>query len=248
MKLRSFVKSGEKELAKNNSFHTNKELNLYLHTIAHEIRNPLVSIRGFTSLLFEEYGKALPNEGRNYLERIFSNLKRVENLLGDLTQLARVSIDESNYEQISVKEIIDVTVDSFLFQLKQKNIKLIVQPNMPYLYCHIKAMIQVFTNLIANAIKYSREDSESKIEIGFIDDELFYKFYVKDNGVGIPVRDRNKVFHLFSRLRNKKGVGGSGLGLAIVKRIIEGHGGEIWVDSKKNKGATFYFTLPKVYP
>jgi signal transduction histidine kinase len=243
-----FVKSEGKEYAGDGRLNKYKEQNLLLHTIAHEIRNPLVSVRGFASLLFEEYGKILPNEGKKYIERILSNLKRVENLLSDLSELARISIDESEYERVAAQEMIATALDSLFYEIEQKNIAVIVQPNMPVLYCNSKALIQAITNLISNAIKYSRERSESKIEIGYLDDEIFHKFFVKDNGVGMRACDRNKVFQIFSRLRNKKGVSGSGLGLAIVKRIIEGHGGEIWVDSKRNKFATFYFTLPKVVP
>ncbi len=106
-------------------------------------------------------------------------------------------------------------------------------------------MIQVFTNLISNAFKYSHANKENRIELGYIDGELFHKFYVKDNGVGMRLKDRDKVFQPFCRLEEKKNVSGSGLGLTIVKRIIEGHGGEIWLDPRLNQGITVYFTLPK---
>lgn len=165
--------------------------------------------------------------------------------MADLAEFAQVIIDEADFKMVSVAEIIEVAKEPFLFGLKEKRLRLIVHDNLPDIYCDANAMTQVFTNLLSNAIKYSRKDSD-KIEIGYFRDEIFHKFFVKDYGIGIKVNDRNKVFHLFSRLGNKKGVSGTGLGLAIVKRIIEGHGGEIWVDSKINKGSTFYFTLPKV--
>jgi signal transduction histidine kinase len=113
------------------------------------------------------------------------------------------------------------------------------------LCCDKDAMILVFINLISNAIKYSRIRTSSRIAIGCFDDEFFYKFYIKDNGIGFRAKDRGRVFLLFSRLRNKRNVSGTGVGLAIVKKIVIGHGGEIWVESRMNQGSTFYFTLPK---
>jgi len=235
----------QQTLLKKKASNKDKDFNLYLHTIVHELKNPLVSIQGFTSLLFEEYGKNLPKEGKKYLERIFFNLSKVESLLLDLSKFARVSIDESDFEMISANEIIEVAKEPVILQLKKKQITLVIQSELPDLYCDANAMIQVFSNLISNAIKYSHDHRPGNIEIGYIADEIFHKLFIKDNGVGIRSKDRNKVFLLFSRLDNKEGVSGSGLGLTIVKRIIEGHGGEIWVDSRLNKGATFYFTLPK---
>ncbi|MFQ5825517.1 MAG: ATP-binding protein [bacterium] len=230
---------------KKESLGQDQDLNVYLQTIVHELKSPLVSVQGFASLLFEEYGSNLPREGKRYLERIFFNLKKAEDMLSDLSEFAQVIIDEADFKMVAVDEIIEVAKEPFLFELKERRLRLVVHSNLPDIYCDANAMIQVFTNLISNAIKYSREDSEV-IEIGYACDEIFHKFFVKDYGIGISAKDRNKVFHFFSRLGNKKGVSGSGLGLAIVKRIIEGHGGEIWVDSKIYKGSTFYFTLPKV--
>lgn len=219
-----------------------------LHTIAHEIRNPLVSIQGFASLLQEKYSRYLPREGKQYLERITANTKRVETLISDITKLAKVSIDESSFDKVSANEIIDAALDSHFIQLNQRNIELSITRNLPELYCDSNAMILVFSNLIGNAIKYSRDKLGSQIQIGYLNDEIFHKFFIRDNGVGFRACDRNKVFRLFGRLPNKGNVSGSGLGLSIVKQVIEGHGGEVWVESGKNRGSTFFFTLPKNFP
>lgn len=223
------------------------DVNLYLHTIAHELRNPLVSIEGFASLLSEKYSEFLPSEGKHYLERISKNTSRLQSLLADITQLAKIIIDEKNFARISANDVIQAALDSHYIQLNERQLELRIQPNLPEVYCDSNAMILAFSNLIGNAIKYSREKPDGLIEIGYLDDELFHKFYVKDNGVGFPARDSSKVFLLFSRLRNKKDVSGSGLGLTIVKEIVEGHGGQIWAASRRNRGSTFYFTLPKIF-
>jgi len=224
------------------------EVNLYLHLIAHEIKSPLVSIQGYTSLLQEKYLENLPPDGRDYLMRIASNLKRAENLLSDITQLAQVAIVESNFKKVAVNDLIATALEPHWFRIKKLNLQVNIAENMPELYCDPSAMSIVFSNLIGNAVKYSREKKAGTIDIGYIGDEIFHKFYIKDEGVGFKASDRNKVFLMFSRLRNKKNVSGSGLGLSIVKQIIEGHGGEIWVESRKNRGSKFFFTLPKNSP
>ena len=220
-------------------------LNQYLHTIAHELRTPFVSIQGFASLLSEKYNDSLPDEAQTYLERIFTNLNRVDNLLTDITKLARISIDENRFERVSMQTIIDKALDSHVIELHHRKIAMQIQPGLPELHCDASAMVLVFSNLIGNAIKYSHEKRGGEIEIGYSDKEIFHKFFVRDNGIGFKPTDRNKVFVLFNRLRNKSNVNGTGLGLSIVKQVVESHGGEVWVDSKKYKGATFYFTLPK---
>lgn len=229
-------------------FKDSTKSNEELHIIAHEIRNPLVSVRGYASLLQDRFGQELPAEGREYLARIETNLKRLDVLLTDITRLAKISIDEENFTLARTTELVEAALESHVIGLHQNNLELIVDPDLPELYCDANSMVVVFSNLIGNAIKYSREKKKGKIQIGYLDDEIFHKFFVKDEGVGFRASDRNKVFMLFSRLMNKRNVGGTGLGLTIVKQIIEGHGGEIWVESRQNHGATFYFTLPKNTP
>lgn len=220
------------------------ELNLYLHIIVHELRNPLVSLAGYAHLISEKLKATTDDETIAYWERILVNLKQLDGLLSDISKLAKVSVRESDFDRVPSQEIVRAALDTFDLN-SQANLEIWVQPDLPTIYCDPKSMIQVFTNLISNAIKYGQTGKESRIEIGYIDNELFHKFYVKDNGVGIRLKDRDKVFRPFCRLEKKKSVSGSGLGLTIVKRIIEGHGGEIWLDSRLNHGVTIYFTLPK---
>ncbi len=225
-----------------------EQLSIYLHTIVHELRNPLVSIQGFSSLLADNFSNNLPIEATKYLERIISNSTQLESLLTDITKLAKVSINETDFEKISIHEIILAALDSFGIETDHKDVEIKIHPIFPEIYCDVKTMIQVYSNLITNAIKYARDGHKLKLEFGYSDDELFYKFFVKDNGVGISAKDNNKVFRLFGRLHNKSNVNGTGLGLSIVKRIIEGHGGEVWLVSKRNTGTSIYFTLPKMSP
>ncbi len=225
-----------------------EKLNLYLHIIAHEIRSPLVSIQGYAHLLQEQLAGNVPRECSDYLRRIDANLKRADALLSDISRLARVAIDEDNFRKVGAHELVNQAVETHQIHIAKSGLELTVEEDLPDLYCDAAAMVTVFSNLIGNAIKYSRQKKGGKIEIGYLRDEIFHKFYIKDDGVGFQAKDSSKVFLLFRRLRNKKDVSGTGLGLCIVKQIIEGHGGEIWVESRKNRGATFFFTLPKNSP
>ncbi|MDZ7261710.1 MAG: ATP-binding protein [candidate division KSB1 bacterium] len=223
----------------------NQELRQYLYLVSHELKTPIISMRGFSSLLSEYHAGNLGKEGREYLERITKNLDQMERLVDDLLEFSKIEISEEEFEEVNISQLLEEALVELQFLLEKEQIHLIIAQGLPTIYCHRSLMVRVFTNLINNSIKYSKTSQRPEIEIGYCGEEIFHKFFDRDNGVGISPRDRDKLFQMFARLGNKKGVEGTGLGLAIVKRIIEGHGGEIWVDSQKGKGATFFFTLPK---
>jgi signal transduction histidine kinase len=223
------------------------DLNLYLQTIVHELRNPILSIEGYTKLISEKLRSPLDDDTATYWQRILVNLDRLNGLLDDISKLAKVSVDENEFTWTPLPQIINFALDSFDLVNHVPQVAVDIQPGLPAIFCDTKMMIQVFSNLIANAIKYASDGKEVRIEIGYVDGELFHKFFVKDNGIGLRARDRDKVFQPFCRLEDKKDVSGSGLGLTIVKRIIEGHGGEVWLDSRLNRGLTIFFTLPKQF-
>ncbi|UCG69066.1 MAG: GHKL domain-containing protein, partial [Thermoplasmata archaeon] len=116
--------------------------------------------------------------------------------------------------------------------------------NLPTVFCDPNRILQVFVNLLSNSIKFMSPGREGLIKIGYIDRETEYEFFVKDNGIGIEKEYHDKIFKIFQRLKESKDIEGNGVGLAIVKKIVESHGGGIWVNSQKGKGSTFYFTLP----
>jgi len=223
----------------------NTELNSYFFTVSHELKTPLVAISGYISLLEEYHGHTFNEEAIRYFDRITTNLDRMEQLIENLVEYSRVRIAEEEYEDVDFGALINEALAELHFNIVQKKVQIKLIDQFPQVRCQKKLILRVLINLIGNAIKYSRNTPAPEIILGYQGEEIFHKFYVKDNGVGISRQQQDRLFHLFSRLENKKATSGSGLGLVIVKRIIEGHGGEIWVNSKKNKGATFYFTLPR---
>jgi len=222
-----------------------EELQSYLYTVAHELKTPIISMRGYTMLLQEFYLANLNGEIRNYLERIVTNLDQMDDLIINLIDYTRIDVNADECEQVNTIELLHEALEELEFLIHQKNYEITISPDLPTVFSKRNLMLRVFTNLLNNAIKYSKDSEHPVIEVGYAPGEIFHKFYVKDNGVGIAHSDLDKIFQIFGRLKNKKNAKGCGLGLVITKRIIEKHGGEIWVESSRGKGSTFFFTLPR---
>jgi PAS domain S-box-containing protein len=227
---------------------TNQELNSFVHIVSHDLKTPIISIQWFASRLLRDHQEALGEKGQKYLEEIKSSADRMEVFVSDLLALSTVGRIVSTFENIPSLEIVRRVSSCLSNRLEEEGIKLVVAENFPTIYCDGKRMYQVFENLLANAIKYVRGAKNPTIEVGYEDKGDFHQFYVRDNGIGIEEQYHRKIFEMFQRLKGTRDQEGTGLGLAIVTRIVESHGGKIWVESEKDKGATFRFTLPKAPP
>jgi signal transduction histidine kinase len=223
----------------------NAEIQQYLYTVSHELKTPISSMRGYSLLLQDFHLDDMNPEIMSYLQRIAVNLDQMDQLIDNLLDYTRIDVTIEECEEVEVAELINEALDELNFVLQKNNYELTIDPNLSTIFCKRSLMLRVFTNLLSNAIKYSKNNELPEIEIGYQPDEIFHKFYVKDNGIGIAHSDKEKIFQIFGRLNNKKDAKGSGLGLIISKRIIEKHGGEIWVESVRGKGSTFFFTLPR---
>jgi signal transduction histidine kinase len=217
----------------------------YLYTITHELKAPIISIRGFSNILNDYHKESLDEETRHYLGRISDNIDKMERLIDDLARYAKVNVHREECDWISIRDVIDEAIANVRYLMVGKAVRIDLSGTFPSIFCHRVLLTSVFTNLLSNAIKYAKKQGEVLIEIGYLDTEIFHKFFVKDNGVGIPTNKMDQLFVLFKRLHENKNIQGSGIGLAVTKRIIEGHGGEIWAESVHRKGSAFYFTLPR---
>jgi PAS domain S-box-containing protein len=233
-------KHAEEELQK-----INEELKNFVHVVSHDLRTPIISIQGFSRRLLKGYHKKLGDKGRQYISRIESSARRMEVLVSDLLELSSIGRVVSTFKDVPSHEIVSHVTEGLQDRLEEKGIELVVAQNLPTIHCDGERIYQVFENLIVNAIKFMGDTEDSKIEIGSEDRETFHEFYVKDNGIGIDPKWHQKIFESFHRLKEIEDQEGTGLGLAIVDRIVNNHGGKVWVESEKGKGATFYFTLPK---
>jgi PAS domain S-box-containing protein len=223
----------------------NEELESFVFTVSHDLKSPIVSIQGFSTIMLNDYKDRLDETARHYLERIQSNANQMERLIADLLELSRIGRVVNPFGDVPAPDIIDRALEDFALAIKERKITLRIQDNLPVIWCDPQRILQVFTNLISNAIKFTGLQAEPRIEIGCADKLSHYLFYVKDNGIGIDEKYHEKIFGLFQGLHNLKGAEGTGVGLTIVRRIIENHGGKVWVESSEGAGATFYFTLPK---
>ncbi len=222
----------------------NEELKNFAHIVSHDLKTPIVHIQGFSSVLLEGYHEKLEQKYRTCLERIKANADRMEILISDLLALSRVGRVVSTFKDVPSSEIVKNVTWGLQDRLKENRIELVVPDNLPTIYCDGNRIYQVFENLLVNAIKFMRETHNPRIEIGREDKKGFHQFYVRDNGIGIDPKHHREIFERFHRLRQMEDEEGTGLGLAIVERIVNGHGGRVWVESEPGKGSTFYFTIP----
>lgn len=221
----------------------NSELERFAYTVSHCLRSPLITVQGFVKLLREDLV-------RNEKEKVESDLKYIENsatkmdrLLTDTLQLSRIGHVTTTPEDVSFLEIIQEVLEQTAEQLKSSGVEVSVADDFPTVHVDRMRMEEVLVNLITNSINYRGEQQHPKIDIGYRVEGEETVFFVADNGVGIDKNQHEKVFEFFYKLDMSSK--GTGVGLDIVKRIIEVHGGRIWIESEKGKGCTVCFTLPE---
>ena len=231
----------EKRRAEEELRKKNEELESFAHSVSHDLKAPVISIQGFSSILLTNYLDKLDEAGKRYLTRIQSNTQKMQAIIADLLEFSKINMVVNNFEDVSSQQIITDVLT--VFGPRLKDLKVDIQRKLPAIRVNRTRIYQVFENLIGNSIAYMGDTEDPMIEIGCEPRGEFHEFYVRDNGIGIAPQYHQKIFQIFQRL-NDVGVEGTGIGLAIVTRIIESQGGFIRVESEKGKGATFYFTLP----
>ncbi len=218
----------------------NRLKDLFTDIMSHDLLNPVSVIKTVTDLELE---RTKDRGILNTLQMIKRNTDKLIDMIKSASMYARLeSMEELEKSKMDLSNIFKTVADSFRLQMDEKNMKLEYLAG-DRLYAMVNPTIEyVFSNLLSNAIKYS--PSGSKIEVNIIDENNYYRIYVKDWGYGIKEEDKAKLFTRFHRV-NKKGVKGTGLGLAIAKRIVELHGGRVWIEENPEGGSIFYVNIPK---
>lgn len=217
------------------------ELKTFNYSVSHDLRSPLRSIDGFSLALMEDYEDKLDDTARDYLNRIRNSAQRMGELIDDMLDLSSVSRKDIKRETIDLSKIATHVLEVLKQQQPHRQTEILVEPNITA--NGDKQLLQiVLENLIGNAWKYTNKKKRAQIQFGMTHHSDRNVYYIKDNGTGFNMQYVNKLFGVFQRLHGNE-YEGTGIGLATVKRIIERHGGEVWAQSKENKGATFYFTL-----
>ncbi len=224
----------------------NKELSSFVFTVSHDLKTPLIALHGYISLFREEFQEIIDETSKEYIDRIFYNAEYMNKMINDLLKLSRAGRVVGSKRRFSTYKLVNEIYMCLYPQIQQKQIKFQISKNLPIIYGDRQRLQTVFENLIGNAIKYSSKKRQPVIEIDCKNRSTFYEFVVKDNGIGVDEADHQRIFEVFQKCGKKdENSNGTGVGLTIVKKIVEHHGGAVWVESKLDKGATFYFTLAK---
>ena len=222
----------------------NNELEAFAYSVSHDLRVPLRAIDGFSRIVIEDYEDKLDEEGVRLLNVVRDNTKKMGQLIDDILLLSRAGRQEMKIGELDMSSLAKNIYADFYQDTKGRTVIFSVD-DLPRAKGDRSLLTQVFTNLIGNAIKFTRDKDISKIEVGFNEDADDNIYYVKDNGAGFDMKYYDKLFGLFQRLHTQEEFKGTGVGLSIVQRIISRHGGRVWGEGEVGKGATIYFSLPK---
>jgi light-regulated signal transduction histidine kinase (bacteriophytochrome) len=236
---------------------SNDELDAFAYIASHDLKEPLRGIHNYSSFLIEDYADVLNEDGVAKLNTLMTLTQRMEDLISSLLHYSRLGRAELSMRETDLNELLKGVIDTLSISFKDLAVEIRIPHPLPRLYCDRVQMSEVFSNLISNAIKYNDKPDkwveinwfESKSTSSDREDRERQKeknniiFYVKDNGIGIREKHQEAIFRIFKRLHaaGKYG-GGTGAGLTIVKKILERHGGKIWLESSYGEGSTFYFT------
>jgi light-regulated signal transduction histidine kinase (bacteriophytochrome) len=222
----------------------NNELEAFAYSVSHDLRVPLRAIDGFSRIVIEDYEDKLDEEGIRLLNIVRNNTKKMGQLIDDILLLSRAGRQEMKISELDMSSLAKRVYQDFNQDTEGRNIGFTVD-DIPMAMGDRALLTQVFTNLIGNAIKFTREKEIATIEVGSDEDEDYNIYYVKDDGAGFDMKYYDKLFGLFQRLHSQEEFEGTGVGLSIVQRIISRHGGRVWGEGEVSNGATIFFSLPK---
>jgi light-regulated signal transduction histidine kinase (bacteriophytochrome) len=239
-----YKKSKEDEITRKNAEleRLSNDLNNYVHFVSHDMKAPLRHIKALSIFINEDYGDKLDEKSKEYVRKIGTTCDNAEAMINELLKLAKMSDTEIVREVVEVKDVIGDVETELEFFLKEENGKIEVMDDLPAISVHEAWLKDLFVNLITNGIKYN-DNVEKVVMIGFDGEGRKQVFFVADNGMGIEDKYKEEVFKPFKRVHADKE--GSGLGLTICRKVVEAHGGRIWLESEVGKGSTFFFTIPR---
>lgn len=231
----ALLKSNQ-ELARSNA-----ELEQFAYVASHDLQAPLATIASYAQLLEKRYKDQLDSQASKFIGNIVHGCTRMQTLIDDLLEYSRVGRSQKPFQIIDCNHVIQQVIANLQGAIRN-NQAVVTYTELPAVMGDISQLVQLFQNLVSNAIKY-RQDESPTVYINAYKQENNWLFSVSDNGIGIASQHQERIFQIFQRLHTQKEYSGTGIGLAICQKIVERHGGSIWVDSEPGQGSTFHFTL-----
>jgi len=222
---------------------SNAELEQFAYIASHDLLEPLRMVSGFTQLLAKRYKGKLDKDANDFISYIVDGATRMQKMIDDLLEYSRVGRRGKPFERTDLEAVLNQTLTNLKVSIEQNNAAVTHDP-LPAVMADATQMVQLFQNLISNAIKFRKTDEPPRIRILAERKGDEWIFSVRDNGIGIAPEFMGRLFQVFARGHAASEYPGTGIGLAICKRIVERHGGRIWAESEPGKGSTFYFTIP----
>jgi signal transduction histidine kinase len=222
---------------------SNEELQQFASVVSHDLQEPLRMVTGYVQLLEKRYSNSLDNDARDFINFAVEGVARMKELITDLLTIARIERSEKISEETDLQDILNNVLSNLSLRIEDTG-TVITQDALPRIKADSGQMLQLFQNLVGNAIKFQPGDRQPSVHIGVQHQEGEWVFSVQDNGIGIAREHLDRIFDMFRRLHHRDVYPGTGIGLAICKKVVERHEGRLWVESTPGKGTTFYFTIP----
>jgi signal transduction histidine kinase len=221
---------------------SNAALDEFAHVVSHDLKAPLRSIANYAAWIEEDALEQLSGEIRSHLERLRNRIDRMRVMIEGVLAYARAGRERARPESLRVADLLREVLELLD---PPEEVAIEIEPVLPTLVTERAPLRQVFLNLIGNAMRYARRSDPARVRVGARDAGELHEFFVQDNGPGIPPRLQDKIWALFRTLEPEERAEGTGIGLAVVKKLVEAHGGRVWVESEPGGGATFRFLWPK---
>lgn len=224
---------------------SNAELQEFAYVASHDLQEPLRAISGYVKLLQTEYVSELDETAHEYIDWAIDGTRRMRSLVEDLLAYSRVGTQEQTLAKVDCQQVVREVISNLQISIVESGAE-IVDRDLPCLMADRTQLVQLFQNLLANAVKFRHRDTAPKIIIqAKLTTDNYWLFSIEDDGIGISPEYFNRIFKIFKRLHTNREFTGTGVGLALCRKIVQRHGGKIWLESKSGQGSTFFFTIPR---
>jgi light-regulated signal transduction histidine kinase (bacteriophytochrome) len=221
---------------------SNKDLEQFAYVASHDLQEPLRAVGGFMGLLKNQYYDKLDDQAREYIDFSVDGAERMQGLIEGLLAFSRVGTRGGEFASVNLSDALNGALANLKALITESNAA-ITSDTLPVVTADLSQMTHLLQNLVANAVKF-HGPRHPEIRVGAQHKEGAWEIYVRDNGIGIESQYFERIFMIFQRLHTRTQYKGTGIGLAVCKKIVERHGGKIWVESVPGEGSTFYFTIP----